>query len=984
MSRKRVWPWATILFILISSATPGAEAAWVKESYSSGDFKLVYGGRAADILVAPADFKVVQIAAGNLAADVERVTGKRPALRREAQQLSAHVLVAGTLGQSPLIEGLIRDGKLDVGSLRGQWESFLVTTVRNPLPGVEVGLVIAGSDRRGTAYGIYALSEAIGVSPWYWWADVQPERRARLVIPSGLRREGPPSVQYRGIFLNDEDWGLHPWAAKTFEPERGGIGPKTYARVCELLLRLRANTLWPAMHKVTRPFNSYPENKQVADDYAIVMGSSHAEPMLRNNVGEWTGDPKAYDYTRNPEGVRRYWEERLRENGRFENLYTLGMRGIHDSAIQGPKTQAERIKLLEEIFRVQRELIGAHVSQDVTKVPQIFVPYKEVLADYRTGLKVPEDVTIVWPDDNFGHIRYFPTAAEQGRAGGFGVYYHISYLGQPLSYIWLNTTPPALIWEEMMKAYEHGGRRFWVLNVGDIKPGEIGLEFFMQMAWDTGRWPRERLPEFLSEWARREFGVGRAREIASVMEQYYGLAQARKPEHLQWYLPGEQPRPSDLTQIDYGDEVQARLDAYEGLVSRVNRLYEAQGPRGKDAFYELVVYPVRASALANQRYFFTEKCAFYLEQGRASAVVWAKRAKAADAQLKSETAFFNELLAGGKWRHMMATEMGPGEWMSMRSTPPTVPPALAEMRWKEKAGLGVAIEGRRAPVGEDESDARLPLLSVYTGGTRFVDVFNTGRSYAPWTARASHRWLRLSRTSGDLLDDARIFVSVDWAHAPRGESVEGSIEISAAGEKRIVLVPIFNPPGLRPADLSGFVESGGVVAMEAEHFTRKVDRARVGWQVIPGLGRTGDSVAVFPTDTPSVTEAQLADKAPVLEYRFHLFKAGKLAVTCYLLPTLPIVGGRGLRYAVGLDDAAPQVVTVDAGLAVSSKQWAQNVLNQATTGRVTLDVKTVGPHVLKIYMVDAGVVLDKIVMDGGGERPSYLGPKETAVNRGRN
>jgi hypothetical protein len=986
MSHKRAWPRTIILLILIaghvawSSATLGADPAWVKETYSSGDLKLVYGAHTADILVSPEDFKVVHIAAGDLAADIERVTGKKAALRTEPQRLSEHVVMAGTLDHSRLIEGLVRDGKLDVGRLRGQWESFIVATVRNPLPGVQVGLVIVGSDRRGTAYGIYTLSEAIGVSPWYWWADAQPAHRARLVISSGLRREGPPSVQYRGIFLNDEDWGLQPWAAKTFERERVDIGPKTYARICELLLRLRANTLWPAMHKVTRPFNHYPENKQVADDYGIVMGSSHAEPMLRNNVGEWTDDPKAYDYTRNPEGVRRYWEERLRENGRFENLYTLGMRGIHDSAIQGPKTQAERIKLVEEIFRVQRELIAAHVSSDVTKVPQIFVPYKEVLADYRAGLKVPDDVTIVWPDDNFGHIRYFPTPEEQRRRGGFGVYYHISYLGQPLSYIWLNTTPPALIWEELMKAYEHGVRRFWMVNVGDIKPGEIGLEFFMQMAWDTGRWRRARLPEFLAEWARREFGAQEAREIAAVMDEYYRLGSARKPEHLQWYLPGEQPRPSELTQIDYGDEVQARLDAYASLVSRVNRLSEAMPPSSRDAFYELIVYPVRASALANQRYFFTEKCALYLEQGRASASVWARRAQEAAAQLTSETAFFNELLAGGKWRHMMAMEMGKGEWLSMRSSPPVVPPALAEMKWKEKAGLGVAIEGRRAPLLEDEKETALPALNVFTGGTRFIDVFNTGRSHAPWTAWASHRWIKLSRTTGDLVDDARILVSVDWAHAPKGESVAGTVEISAAGETRTVLVPVFNPPKPRPADLTGFVESGGVVAMEAEHFTRQVDRARAGWQVIPGLGRTGDSVAVFPTNTPSIEEARLQVEAPVLEYSFYLFKPGRLAVTCYLLPTLPLVGGRGLRYAVGLDDETPQVVSVDAGLAVPSKPWSQNVLNQTTTGLTTLDVTTPGSHVLKIYMVDAGVVLDKIVMDGGGARPSYLGPTETAVS----
>src|SRR5205085_6440229 len=317
--------------------------SWVRAEYHQGDFKLVAGAHAADIFVAPDDYKVAQIAANDLAEDVARVTGRRPELRTETTTLHGPVMLVGTLDQSPVITALIRAGKLDVSRLRGQWESFLIATVPHPLPHVPSGLVIVGSDRRGTAYGVFELSQAIGVSPWYWWADVTPTRRANLFIAAGLRRAGPPSVKYRGIFLNDEDWGLHPWAAQTYEPETGDIGPKTYARICELLLRLKANTLWPAMHEVTRAFNLYPQNKLVADDYAIVMGSSHAEPMLRNNVTEWKDKPEAFNYIKNPEGVRRYWEERVRENGRFENIYTLGMRGIHDSPIQGPKSSPERI-----------------------------------------------------------------------------------------------------------------------------------------------------------------------------------------------------------------------------------------------------------------------------------------------------------------------------------------------------------------------------------------------------------------------------------------------------------------------------------------------------------------------------------------------------------------------------------------------------------------------------------------------------------------
>jgi hypothetical protein len=961
------------------TALAGSESSWVHEKYQRGDFKLVYGTQAADILISPEDFKVVKLAANDLATDVWTVTGQRPAVQTEAVGLSEHVVLAGTIGKSPLIDTLISKGLLDVRQLRGQWESFLIATVRDPLPNVRLGLVIVGSDRRGTAYGIYELSQAIGVSPWHWWADVTPEHRASLLINAGARREGPPSVQYRGIFLNDEDWGLQPWAAKTFEPEVGDIGPKTYARIFELLLRLKANTLWPAMHECTRAFNLHPENKLVADDYAIIMGSSHAEPMLRNNVTEWTGKKEDYDYTKNAEGVRRYWEERVTENGRFENIYTLGMRGIHDSPIVGPKTQAERIKLLEQIFADQRAILAKHVNPDVNQVPQIFCPYKEVLADYRNGLKVPDDVTIVWPDDNFGYIRSFPSPEEQKRAGGFGVYYHISYLGRPLSYLWLETTPPALIWEEMSKAYDNGVRKFWMVNVGDLKPGEIGTEFFLQMAWDISRWRRDNLQGFLKAWARREFGTRYAAEIAEVLDEYYRLCFARKPEHLQWYLPGEKSRPSDLTSIDYGDEVQTRLDAYDALMMRANHLQLMMPDYLKDAFYELVTYPVRGAALANRRFFMMEKSAVYAAEGRASARRWAERAESADRQILAETMYYNEKLAGGKWRHMMTSELPEGQWPSMRIAKPVPPPVLSQMNITAAPGLGIAIEGRLDPLRENEKEVALPTFNVFTRDTRFIDVFNLGRASAPWLATANQDWINLSRAAGTLGEDARIHVSIDWARAPRGLDVNGTVKISGAGVTRTVAVHVFNLKRSRPQSLTGFVESGGTVSIEAEDFSDKINRAQGSWQVIPGLGRTGDSVAVFPTNAPTIEPARIKQEAPALEYRLQLFTRGKLIVTCYLVPTHPLREGFGLRYGIGFDDQTPQIVTVGAGLEIPSGEWSRNVLNNTTTGTTALQVAATGAHVLKIYMIDPGVVLDKIVIDSGGVRHSYLGPGETKM-----
>ena len=976
---------AGLVFLIVLSALPGAaasEGSWVTTEYRRGDFKLVSGLRAADILVSPNDFKVVHIATENLALDVQRVTGQRPSLKADTTNLSAQMVLIGTLGNSAVIDRLIQNGKVDVDRLRGQWESFLIATVPNPFPNVSLGLVIVGSDRRGTAYGVFELSQAIGVSPWYWWADVTPGHKDNLFVHRGIRRQGPPSVQYRGIFLNDEDWGLQLWAAGTFEPELGDIGPRTYARIFELLLRLKANTVWPAMHECTRAFNLYPLNKVVADDYAIVMGSSHAEPMLRNNVTEWTAKPEDFDYTKKPDAVRRYWEERVAENGRFENIYTLGMRGIHDSAMQGPTTSAERIKVLEQIFADQRAMLARHVNPNLTKVPQIFCPYKEVLADYRNGLRVPDDVTIVWPDDNFGYLRYLPTPQEQKRSGGFGVYYHISYLGRPLSYLWLETTPPSLIWEEMSKAYDHNVRRFWMLNVGDLKPGEIGAEFFMQIAWDIKRWNRDNLRGFLDQWAEREFGGAHAREIASVMEQYYRLAFARKPEHLQWYLPGEKPKPTQLTAIDYGDEVQQRLDDYQLLMTRADRLYVAMPDQLKDAFYELVDYPVRGATLANQRYFMMEKSALYFAQGRASAGEWALLAQQAGAYMVLETAYYNAGLAGGKWRHMMSLGPNKGQWPSMRTSDPVPPAGLAEMNLREGAQLGVAIEGRLEPVSENEKDAALPPLSGYTRETRFVDVFNAGgtssQSMPNWIALTDSSWIKLSQATGNLRKDSRILVSIDWTQAPRGANVHGVIEIRGAQSRRLVNLNVFNPDNIERNQKSGFVESNSVVAIEAEHFTKKIDRAGVGWQVIPGLGRTGDSVSIFPTNTASIDPARVTREAPTLEYRVNLLEQGKVTATYYAVPAHPVQAGRGLRFAVALDDQTPEVVTIGADLEVPSVVWSQNVLNATTTG-VSSHTVTTGSHVLKIYMIDPGVVLDKIVIDAGGVRPSYLGPPETRI-----
>jgi hypothetical protein len=699
---------------LFARANAEEQATWISSQARAGDFALVAGERPAAIVIAPGDFKVVEIAANDLAADVERVTGQRPTVRSETGGLSGPVVLIGTLGKNPVIDALVATGKLDVSTVRGQWETFLITTMTQPLPGVEQALVIVGSDRRGTAFGVYELSQAIGISPWHWWADVVPEKKSALYVASGVRKFGPPSVSYRGIFINDEDWGLQPWAAKNFAPEEGGIGPKVYRKVFELLLRLKANTLWPAMHACTKPFNAFPGNAQLADDYAIVMGSSHAEPMLRNNVGEWTAPKEAYNYLTHRDGVLKYWDERVAANGRFENIYTLGMRGIHDSNMVGPKTDAERIATLERIFADQRAMLAKHVRPEVEQVPQMFCAYKEVLELYRKGLKVPDDVTIVWPDDNFGYVRNFASAEEQKRSGGFGVYYHISYLGRPLAYLWLCTTPPALIWEEMSKAYDHGAQKLWIVNVGDIKPAEIGTEFFLQMAWDINRWKRENLPQFLETWATREFGPKYAKDIADVMAAYYQLNYQRKPEHLQWWLPKEEPKASPMTKQERED----RWANFAGIGAKTQRLAPKLLTQVRPAFEQLVGYPVYASSLANARFLQGEK-------GDKQA------AEDADQLLIKMTQLINETPVGGKWRGIMQLEPADNDWKSMRIARWEMPKYKAKPDL-EKAEAIISLEAEHFTAKTDRGGtgwAMIPDLGRTGDGS--VAVFPTTMSAVP-------------------------------------------------------------------------------------------------------------------------------------------------------------------------------------------------------------------------------------------------------------
>ena len=531
--------------------------------------------------------------------------------------------------------------------LKNEWEKFILKKQGD-------NLFIVGSDIRGTVYGIFDVAERMGISPWKWWADVHPERKesVRLNLPKkGI--EESPSVQYRGIFLNDEDWGLQPWAAKTFEPETGDIGPKTYEKIFQLLLRLKANTIWPAMHPCTKAFFSIPDNRAMAEKYHISIGTSHAEPMLRNNVDEWDkaeyGD---FNYFTNSEKVKEYWSERIAEARNGDNIISLGMRGIHDSGMEGNATREEKVTQLEKIIDEQRQILREYMDNPVEDIPQVFTLYKEVLDLYNAGLKIPDDVTLMWTDDNYGYIRRLSDESEQQRKGGSGVYYHLSYWGRPHDYLWLSTTQPGLIWYEMTRAYQNGAQKIWIANVGDIKPAEYDMEFFLDLAWDINSITESTIKQHLLDWSSREFGREKAGELANIFEEYYRLAFLRKPEYMGW----SQTEPTTPTQMSefMPEGAERRIEAYTKLVQKVEAIKPSISKERADAFFQLVEYPVKGAALMNRKFLFAQQS--FLANNKAEKEKLANKAQNAYDEIVALTHVYNQTISDGKWQNMMSME----------------------------------------------------------------------------------------------------------------------------------------------------------------------------------------------------------------------------------------------------------------------------------------------------------------------------------------
>jgi hypothetical protein len=586
-----------------------------------------------------------------------------------------------------------------------------------------------------------------------------------------------------------------------------------------------------------------------------------------------------------------------------------------------------------------------------------------MLGLYDAGMKVPDDVIICWPDDNFGYIRRLPTATEQARSGGSGIYYHIQWLnGATTAYTWLNTTPPALIWEEMNKAWQYGARNLWVLNVGDIKPGEVGTEFFLDLAWNPRRWRYDNIRDFLEQWAARDLAAGHAPEIAALMEEHFRLGFTRRPEHLVQYRHDTPLRYSWFSHDHYNDEAQQRLDRYAAIARRAQAVYD-QLPRGrKDAFFQLVLYPVQCAALINEKVICADKSARFAAAGRASAAEYTRKARAAAARIIELTAHYNTGLVtvSNKWNHMMSAS--PGPWGNQRYQ--FEMPPLSDFDGAGPPTLDVVPEGGRTDAVAD--------LSAFTQGRRFIDLFNKGKGEIEWKATASQPWLKLDRAKGRFTTEKRLWASVDWTAAPPGCDLEAAIEIESNGGKRRITVPVFNPEAPARDTVTGFVESHGCISMEAEHFTRRRDADGAAWQVVKGLGRSGDSVTVFPPTVSSHTEPdKIRAHSPALVYDLHLFNSGECQLRLDCLPTQPVAPGRGVRLAISLDEQEPQV------LGERSRPPA-DVLANLRRFTSTVMITSPGRHTLTVWMVDPGLILDKIVLYTRPPGDSYLGPPESS------
>lgn len=970
--------------LLLSSSVALAQVSLSQNSSGPNVFSLVGKKDKACVYYDAQDFEVVKTTAGLFANDVKEVSGQILGVATTKEAPQKNCIIIGTLGHNEWIDQMIAKKKLDVETLKNRWESYLVQLVRNPLPGVDKALVIVGSDRRGAAYGLLSVSRTIGVSPWYWWADAPIVKKDQLHLKVDKYISKEPTVKYRGIFINDEDWGLYRWSKRNFEKEVGNFGPRTYAKVCELLLRLQANYLCPAMHDASMAFHRIPENRVVADRFAIIMGSSHCEPLLFNTASEWKRDKMGeWDYINNKKGVDSVLNARVKECAPFENVYTLALRGLHDRAMNASNDMGDRKDMLQEALMAQRQMLIDAIGKPGEEIPQAFTPYKEVLDVYDEGLELPDDVTIIWPDDNYGYMKRLSSPKEQKRSGRSGVYYHSSYLGKPHDHLWMNTISPTLMYEELRKAYDATADRIWLLNAGDIKSCEFAVDYFLTMAFDIDAFNFERAANYRTEWLCGMLGDQYRNEYQDVVNSFYKLAFARKPEFMGWGYQWttdkhgrERNTDTDFSLTNYR-EVDNRLNEYRRIGSTVEKiLNNMSDEKQKACFYQSLYYPVKGCELLNRMILDGQRNRWYSIQQRASTKELEKSAKACYDSLEVITNGYNSLL-GGKWDHVMTMKQGfAAAYFEL--------PKLRDVELAPTASLGVMAEGEAVLKGL-QSFHSLPCFNTYLRQSYYVDVFNKGATPLKWKTAVTNDWILVSKKSGETATEDRIEVSIDWAKVPAGERILGTLDITSdRGEKESVYISVFNPtsPSLAEMDTL-FVENNGYVSIDAASFHRKVENDAIKMIMIPNLGCENAAVQLGNPIAPAQRTA--GRNTPRLEYDFYTFEQGSVDVYTYVLPTFPISKDRGYagheatnvetKYGVCIDEGP--VMTPSTSSFEYAQIWYESVLKNCRINKTTLHIDKPGKHTVKIICGDAGTVLQKVVLDFGGMKRSYMGPQPT-------
>lgn len=958
---RLLFHFVTIAFfqLMVTHTYALGDPSYISVKAQKGALSVVTPDNKADIFVDEHDFPGVHRAVRDLVEDIARVSSHRPKLVARADDLTASAIIIGTLGRGGLVDDLVRSGRVDPSAIAGRWDGFHLEVVDQPLPNVKRALLIIGADMRGSIYGIYDLSEQIGVSPWYYWADVPVEKKESIYVLAGMRKQDFPKVRYRGIFLNDEAPALTGWV----QANHGNYNHEFYAKIFELLLRLKANYLWPAMWN--NAFNDDdPKNQALAHEYGIVMGTSHHEPMMRADK-EWNRYGKGnWEYSTNRDNLYKFWQDGARRAKPYESLFTMGMRGQEDA----PMSEGENIGLLEQIVRDQRAILAETFGDAaVSQIPQVWCLYKEVQAYYEKGMRVPEDITLLWGDDNWGNIRRLPTPEERKRSGGAGIYYHFDYVGGPRSYRWINTVPIAKIWEQMHLAYKHDANRIWITNVGDLKPMEFPTEFFLRMAWDPERWPKERLQSFGRLWAEREFGAAYAERVEALMTGYTRHNGRRKPELME-------PATYSLLHYQEAERVLAELQL---MTDEAERMFKEIPADKRDAFYQLVMHPVLATANLTRMYIAVAKNHLYATQGRNTAEIYRQQAKEyfqQDKLLKDRYHSINN----GKWRHFMdQPHIGYTNWQNPEGDQM---PALSEYVPGEYAEMGIAVEGiaeawPAAVSGEWPHKGKHELQFDFFGRqTRELVMFNRGQIPFDFTAQTEEPWIKLSHNQGRVDTERPIRVSVDWAKLPDGVS-SGTIVIRGTGWQSAKISVVANKPAEKlRRQAKGYLEADGYIALEAAGFAQSKKSQGYEWQEIPGHGRTKSAISPYPVGDSSFLNLK---DAPFVEYPITFFSTGLVELQTILAPSLPFVPGRGLRYAVAIGDEDPQIIDFLNNYKDGDAEWERSVIDGVRIGRSSHRINQPGATTLKLFMVDPGVVVQRLQIDTGGLQSSYLGPPQS-------